>query len=113
MTELPLYAANRDRTNNEDLRVQYLSNELSENIMKSQLVQRDKFTDKNREITNILNMFLTCSTEIIYRFDANVKQIIKIKKLTQKKIIMNKVKKKQFQAQKIKTLKRYRLQKTK
>ena len=77
--ELPPYVANRNEMNNEDIRIKYLLNEINENDMKVLLVQRDKFTDKNRELTNIINMFLTCATEIIYRFDAKVKEMIKLK----------------------------------
>lgn len=72
--ELPRYVQNREH-GNEDLRIQYLNDQIDENSFKNTIVLRDKNTDKNREMANILNMFLTCVTDILFRFDNHVRKL--------------------------------------
>lgn len=60
---------NKIVTNNEDLRIAFLIKKITEKKFKQKLQQRTKATEKNTEISNILRMFITCFTEILYRYD--------------------------------------------
>ncbi len=60
--ELPRYNDVVTETNNIDLRVKYMLNELSPDTFKSKIQQREKASQKKRDIALILNMFITtCS----------------------------------------------------
>lgn len=58
---------------NEDLRIQYLKNEIDEDKFKSMIQRRNKQHNKNHEIINILGMFVSTITDIIYRYVDNLK----------------------------------------
>lgn len=55
-------------TNNQDLRIKYMNGELEENKFKTLLQNRDKNSNKKHEIANILGMFITNCTDIMYRY---------------------------------------------
>lgn len=74
--ELPKYVTNVIN-DNQDLRVKYLTQEITEDKFKNILQKRNKEKGKRREIANILNMYITSSTEILYRY---VDEYIKTKK---------------------------------
>lgn len=54
-------------TDNESLRIKYLRNQITEAQFKFQLQKKEKASQKNREISNVLGMFCTTSTEIMFR----------------------------------------------
>jgi hypothetical protein len=66
---IPRYPVNNYRQNrNEDLRVRYMRNQITEEDFKK-IIQRDeKKYEKNREIHNILDLLKTAITDIILRF---------------------------------------------
>jgi hypothetical protein len=66
---IPRYPVNNYRQHrNEDLRVLYMRNQITEEDFK-RIIQRDeKKYEKNREIHNILDLLKTAITDIILRF---------------------------------------------
>lgn len=71
--ELPLYTVDRI-SNNLDLRIKYLRNIISEEKFKQLIQQREKKLQKKTEMAIVLNTFITCSTEMLYRFVHNYQQ---------------------------------------
>ena len=61
--ELPKYVVNRN-ANNEDLRIQFLVNEIDEKVFKLELQKREKAAEKKQEIHQILNMYQTVVMDI-------------------------------------------------
>jgi hypothetical protein len=54
--------------NNQNLRIKYLRNQITEEQLKSNLQKNDKKHQKHREIYDILQMVHTTTTDILYRF---------------------------------------------
>jgi hypothetical protein len=54
--------------NNEQLRIAYLRNRISETDFKTEVQKNDKRFQKNREIFNIIQLFIDTITDILYRF---------------------------------------------
>lgn len=52
---------------NSDLRVKYMMNEISNDELKKRLQIREKQKSKKREYLNILEMFISCQTDLYYR----------------------------------------------
>ena len=50
-----------------DLRIKYMLNRISEDEFKIILQRREKKIQKKQDITNLVNMFVTCMTDIIYK----------------------------------------------
>ena len=71
--EMERYQADRV-LNNQDLRIQYLRNKISEDDFKTQIQRLDKKHQKNREIHNIFVIMNSTVTDILYRFDDAVTQ---------------------------------------
>jgi hypothetical protein len=71
--ELPRYVVNIIN-DNEDLRVKYLTQKITEEKFKSLLQKRNREKTKRREIANILNMYIDSSTDILYRYLNECKQ---------------------------------------
>lgn len=69
--ELPRIRPNIIR-DNIDLRIRYLRNQITEEQFKSALQKREKSNEKKRELSNILGMYATSATEIIYRLFENL-----------------------------------------
>ena len=65
--ELPRYVINVVN-DNQDLRVNYLTQKITEEKFKSLLQKRNREKTKKRDIANILNMYIDSSTDILYRF---------------------------------------------
>jgi hypothetical protein len=61
--------------NNQDLRIQYLRNRISEGGFKIQIQRLEKKHQKNREIHNIFALLNTTVTDILYRFDDATKTV--------------------------------------
>ena len=57
-----------DRKDNEDIRIRYLQNDLTETKFKQLLQKREKDYNKRREVLNILTMYMTAITDIMYRY---------------------------------------------
>lgn len=62
-------------TNNTDLRVQLLLGNITEEQFNTKVVFRDKKTEKYREVLLVLQMLLDSSTDVVYRFADNMRQI--------------------------------------
>lgn len=71
--QFPYY--NNINRNNEDLRIHYMRNMITEEKFKLQLQQGDKKCQKMREISNILNMVVTTTTDILFRFYDELKLV--------------------------------------
>jgi hypothetical protein len=65
--ELPRYVINVVN-DNQDLRVNYLTQKITEEKFKSLLQKRNREKTKRRDIANILNMYVDSSTDILYRY---------------------------------------------
>lgn len=65
--QLPHYRVNNAVDNNQELRVKYMRNELTIESFKSRIHRDSKKYEMNREITDILTMFIQTVTDIIYR----------------------------------------------
>ena len=65
--ELPRFQTDHVE-NNQDLRVKYLRNQISEEEFKFILQKNNKKTEKYREIYNIYILYVNTVTDIIYRF---------------------------------------------
>ena len=59
--------------NNQDLRIDYLRNKISEENFKIQIQRLDKKHQKNREIHNVLTILYNTITDILYRFENEVR----------------------------------------
>jgi hypothetical protein len=59
--------------NNQDLRIDYLRNKISEENFKIQIQRLDKKHQKNREIHNIFTILNNTVTDILYRFESEVR----------------------------------------
>ena len=57
--------------NNRDLRIKFLKNEITQDEFKKNIYKREKRDEKNKEIYDILNMYITCFTDIIYNMYEN------------------------------------------
>lgn len=67
MVDVPRFQ--RDRINgNQDLRMQYLMNEITLEKFKTDVQKRQKAAKKCHEITNVLGMFIAATTDILYRY---------------------------------------------
>lgn len=60
--------------NNRNLRIQYMRNFINENQFKVLIQQQDKRNDKNREIRDVLQMVVDTVTDIILRFQQQIKK---------------------------------------
>lgn len=74
LVELPRYVHIVTETNNIDLRVRYMMNEISSDTFKSKIQQREKASQKKRDIAMILNMFITTMSDY-YREMCYVRKI--------------------------------------
>jgi hypothetical protein len=59
---------NIDDTDNLNLRIRYMRNRLSATRFKTILQKNEKLNEKNKEMSNILNMYINCITDLLYRF---------------------------------------------
>ena len=70
--ELPRFEVNHV-LNNQDLRIRYMRNKLSEDDFKTQIQRQDKKHQKHQEIFNVLTILYNTATDILYRFDAGIR----------------------------------------
>ena len=66
---MPRYAIRNRENRNQDLRIEYMLNKLSEDDFKIILQRNEKKHEKYREIHNILDLLITTITDIILRFN--------------------------------------------
>lgn len=57
----------RSVENNQDLRIDFLIGKINSDEFKVKLQRRFKSNAKNQELSNIVRMFITCITDILYR----------------------------------------------
>lgn len=74
LVEIPHYNHVVTETNNIDLRVRYMMNEISTDAFKSKIQQREKASLKKRDIGMLLNMFVTLTSDF-YREITFQKQV--------------------------------------
>ena len=60
---------------NQDLRVSFLRNQLDESTFRSTLQKREKAREKKEEYYRLLAMLIQCTTEIIYRYHTEQKDV--------------------------------------
>ena len=64
--EIPQYNTNYELAN-QDLRIDFMQNRITEEIYKQKIQRTDKRFEKRREISNVFQLIVTSSTDIIYR----------------------------------------------
>jgi hypothetical protein len=64
---LPRYATDQ-MENNQELRIQYMRNLITEKLFKTQIQRSNKKYEKKREYYDILDMCINASTDVMYRF---------------------------------------------
>jgi hypothetical protein len=73
LVEVPNFRVN-NITENLDLRVKYMMNELNKETFKSTIQKREKTIEKKNEIMNLLAMYVNCMTDILYRLYENINE---------------------------------------
>lgn len=68
------YAHSNRILRNEQLRVRYLRNQITDTEFKLLLQRNEKKEEKKREIHNVLDILLNTITDIVFRFDAHLNQ---------------------------------------
>ncbi len=71
---IPKYQENRQNKNTE-LRIKYILNEIDESKFKTELFSNEKFTARNKEILDLLTMYVHVSTDIIHKIYQNAYNI--------------------------------------
>lgn len=66
------YYTNPQNTNL-DLRIEYMMNNIDQQKFKMELQRREKKNEKKNEIYNIIDMFINCTTDILYNFNEQLK----------------------------------------
>lgn len=70
---------NLDRLNNNlDLRINYMRNKLSETEFKSVVQKRDKEAQRNMECGNVLRMYTSCMTDLVYRIHSDIGSFVAV-----------------------------------
>jgi len=72
---IPKYQQNRE-VNNKELRIRYIIQEISEEEFKKLIFNNEKFSHRNKEIVELLTMYVHISTDIIYKIYQNACNII-------------------------------------
>jgi len=62
--------------NNETLRVMYMRNQIDETAFKVRLQRDNKKYEKRREIFEVLQMFITTATDVLYRYSNEIKDCV-------------------------------------
>ena len=69
LQEVERFRFRNDRIlDNQDLRIQYMRNQLSAEKFKTLIQQRNKKQRKNREITDVLEIVIHTSTDVVFRY---------------------------------------------
>ena len=67
LVEQPRFINNRGIEDNLKLRVDYMRNKISKEHFKYVIQKKEKSNKKNTEINNVLAMYISCMTDILYR----------------------------------------------
>jgi hypothetical protein len=59
---------------NQELRIQYLCNEIDEDLFKIMVQRNDKRHRKNNEISQVIQVSITAATDIVFRIIDNIKK---------------------------------------
>jgi len=77
-TEQPRFTTERTLYSNMQLRIDFMRNKITKNAMKKILQKREKENTKKGEISNLLQMYVSCMTDLFYRlYEDN--ELVKIK----------------------------------
>lgn len=78
--EIPRFNRNNQLEDNLKLRIDYMRDKITKDDFKKTIQKKEKINEKNREITNVLRMYVNCITDIFYRLldDPDKKNIIKL-----------------------------------
>jgi len=77
-TEQPRFTTERTLYSNMQLRIDFMRNKITKNAMKKILQKREKENTKKGEISNLLQMYVSCMTDLFYRlYEEN--ELVKIK----------------------------------
>lgn len=64
---------NMDRLNNNlDLRIAYMRNKIGVDYFKFNIQKKDKEAQRNTEYGNVLRMYISCMTDLLYRLNDNI-----------------------------------------
>lgn len=72
---MPRFTQGNRQVRNEALRIQYMRNRIDETQFKVLLQRNEKKADKNNEMNNVLDLLLATLTDIVFRFDAHLKEV--------------------------------------
>lgn len=67
VVELRRWTVRDQITSNLDLRILYMRNKIEPELFKNHIQRRDKESQRNLEINNILRMYISCITDLLYR----------------------------------------------
>jgi hypothetical protein len=73
---IPRYRTEQRIHRNEQLRIQYMRNVITEEDFKITLQRNEKKVEKYREIYNVLTVLLTTATDIIFRFRTHITEAL-------------------------------------
>lgn len=71
--ELPRWNTDRLRENLA-LRISFMRNKITEDNFKITIQKREKEREKKNDISNVINLFLSCSVDILYRFLSEIEK---------------------------------------
>lgn len=67
--EIPRFHVGNELDMNRDLRIDFMMNRITEDKLKIEIQKRDKKNQRNKELSNILRTFVSCSTDLLYRLN--------------------------------------------
>jgi len=73
-TIMSKYEVGNRETRNEELRIDYMRNRITEDLFKNTLQRNDKKFEKSREIHNVLTILLNTVTDIVNRFATHLRE---------------------------------------
>lgn len=87
---MPNYQVDQE-TNNQQLRIDYLRNRITENEFKIKVQRAIKSHDKKREIGEIIHLFIQTVTDILYRLHDTVRNTESCVTIDQKDNLSNEI----------------------
>ena len=67
--ELPRFRVDDRLNNNLELRISYMRNTIPKDYFKREIQKKEKENQKKQELANIIDMYINCCTDILYRLD--------------------------------------------
>ena len=71
--ELPRFITPDRLENNLELRIDYMRNKINKVNFGKKIQKKEKENQKKKEISNVINMYITCITDILYRLKSDLK----------------------------------------